>query len=98
MQRLSKDGHAHSVTSDSMKRLRLPQIAILVGAGVAASSDYCSGPKLPPRVKWVRGSPPAGQLNCEHPRPCEWTAVGLSGPPSPVRGGCTAASPPSLQA
>ncbi|KAJ9519326.1 hypothetical protein QJQ45_023119 [Haematococcus lacustris] len=34
-----------------MKRLRLPQIAILVGAGVAACSDYCSGPKLPPRVK-----------------------------------------------
>ncbi|KAJ9513163.1 hypothetical protein QJQ45_029349, partial [Haematococcus lacustris] len=25
--------------------------AILVGAGVAACSDYCSGPKLPPRVK-----------------------------------------------
>ncbi|GFH06892.1 hypothetical protein HaLaN_01608 [Haematococcus lacustris] len=51
MQRLSKDGHAHSVTADTMKRLRLPQIAILVGAGVAACSDYRSGPKLPPRVK-----------------------------------------------
>ncbi|GFH23048.1 hypothetical protein HaLaN_20599, partial [Haematococcus lacustris] len=34
-----------------MKRLRLPQIAILFGAGVAACSDYCSGPKLQPRVK-----------------------------------------------
>ncbi|GFH25440.1 hypothetical protein HaLaN_23397, partial [Haematococcus lacustris] len=51
MQRLSKDGHAHSVTADTMKRLRLPQIAILFGAGVAACSDYCSGPKLQPRVK-----------------------------------------------
>ncbi|GFH14671.1 hypothetical protein HaLaN_10773 [Haematococcus lacustris] len=60
MQRLSKDGHAHSVTADTMKRLRLPQIAILVGAGVAACSDYCSGPKLPPRVKV---SPKAAAMN-----------------------------------
>ncbi|KAJ9514673.1 hypothetical protein QJQ45_028448 [Haematococcus lacustris] len=51
MVRLSKDGHAHSVTADTMKRLCLPQIAILVGAGVAACSDYRSGPKLQPRVK-----------------------------------------------
>ncbi|GFH19057.1 hypothetical protein HaLaN_15945 [Haematococcus lacustris] len=35
MQRLSKDGHAHSVTADSL----------------AACSDYRSGPKLQPRVK-----------------------------------------------
>ncbi|KAJ9525616.1 hypothetical protein QJQ45_003353 [Haematococcus lacustris] len=47
MQRLSKDG----VTADSIKKLRLPQIAILLEAGVAACSDYRSGPKLPPRVK-----------------------------------------------
>ncbi|KAJ9523687.1 hypothetical protein QJQ45_020116 [Haematococcus lacustris] len=37
--------------SGQHEKLRLPQIAILVGAGVAACSDYCSGPKLPPRVK-----------------------------------------------
>ncbi|GFH05897.1 hypothetical protein HaLaN_00438, partial [Haematococcus lacustris] len=29
-----------------MKRLRLPQIAILLGAGVAACSDYRADPKL----------------------------------------------------
>ncbi|KAJ9508981.1 hypothetical protein QJQ45_028320 [Haematococcus lacustris] len=46
MQRLSKDGHAHSVTADTMKRLRYPQIAILLGAGVAACSDYRADPKL----------------------------------------------------
>ncbi|GFH23788.1 hypothetical protein HaLaN_21465, partial [Haematococcus lacustris] len=42
---------AHSVTADSIKKLRLPQIAILLGAGVATCSDYRSGPKLPHRVK-----------------------------------------------
>ncbi|KAJ9531560.1 hypothetical protein QJQ45_014971 [Haematococcus lacustris] len=36
----------------TMKELReLAKIAILVGAGVAACSDYRSGPKLQPRVK-----------------------------------------------
>ncbi|GFH06332.1 hypothetical protein HaLaN_00944 [Haematococcus lacustris] len=56
----SAAGHAHSVTADTMKRLRLPQIAILFGAGVAASSDYRSGPKLQPRVKV---SPKAKAIN-----------------------------------
>ncbi|KAJ9526224.1 hypothetical protein QJQ45_009695 [Haematococcus lacustris] len=37
--------------SGQHEKLRLPQIAILVGAGVAACSDYRSGPKLQPRVK-----------------------------------------------
>ncbi|GFH21773.1 hypothetical protein HaLaN_19138, partial [Haematococcus lacustris] len=46
--------------SGQHEKLRLPRIAILVGAGVAACSDYCSGPKLPPRVKV---SPKAAAMN-----------------------------------
>ncbi|GFH32928.1 hypothetical protein HaLaN_32226 [Haematococcus lacustris] len=48
------------IDSGQHEKLRLPQIAILVGAGVAACSDYRSGPKLPPRVKV---SPKATAIN-----------------------------------